>query len=242
MIRMRLYAGIALCLVSVVVLSAADKRPTGATDGNKYRDSLYGFVFEKYDNWKFGKVDNEDPAKPRATRCILTQKSVAVPTEYLENEDKFNVPAIGFFVDTSEMPLEAYAADLADRKSKRPSRKELTKDFSILGKGSFIDQGPITIDGQRAIAQHYRQDYEVQLYNRLKDQYSIKEDVMLGDLYLTKRGNTVYIIHLTCERAIYRTVNEEAKTIIMSVDFDPPVEDRSPTDSTAGADSGASGQ
>ena len=54
--------------------------------------------------------------------------------------------------------------------------------------------------------------------------------------YVAKRGNTVYLLGLTCEREIYRTVNEEAKTIIMSVDFDPPA------DTTQGAAAGASGQ
>lgn len=235
MSRMRLWAILAIVLL-VSVAVAGDKRPTGAAAGNHYRDALYGFTFEKYDNWKFGKIDDEDPAKPRGTRFVLTQKSVNIPTEYLDNEEKFTMPTIGVYVDTSAMPLEAYAAEMADRKSKRAMRKDLARAFPILTKGQFVEQGPITIDGQKALALHFRQDYEVQLYNRVKDQYSLKEDALLGDLYVAKRGNNVFLLHFTCERAIYRTVNEEAKAIIMTVDFDPPA------DTTQGASPGASGQ
>lgn len=236
MIRARFFIAVAFILITSAALVAADKRPTGSADGNFFRDSAYGFTLQKYDNWKFGKIDKEEPGKPRMTRCVITQKSVSYPPEYMGNEDKFTMPTIGVFIDTSSIALEAYAAELADRKSKSASRKELTKDFAVLGKGSFVEQGPITIDGQRALAMHFRQDYEVQLYDRIKDQYKLKEDAILGDVYLTKRGSIFYILTLTCEREIYRTVNEEAKTMIMSVDFDPPA------DSTQGADSGAAGQ
>ncbi len=221
-------------LVSVAV--AGEKRPTGTVAGNFYRDALYGFTIEKYDNWKFGRIDDEEAGKPRGTRFVLTQKSVNVPTDYLDNEEKFTMPTIGVYVDTSAMPLEAYAAEMADRKSKRAARKDLAKAFPILTKGQFVEQGPFTIDGQKGLAMHFRQDYEVQLYNRVKDEYKLKEDALLGDLYLAKRGDLVYLLHFICEREIYRTVNEEAKAIIMSVDFDPPA------DTTGGAGSAAPGQ
>lgn len=236
MIHARFFSAVAVVLITAVALVAADKRPTGTTDGNVFRDSAYGFTLQKYDNWKFGKIEKEEPGKPRMTRCIITQKSVTYPPEYMGNEDKFTMPTIGVFVDTSSIPLEAYAAELADRKSKSPSRKELTRDFAVLGKGSFVEQGPITIDGHKSLLMHFRQDYEVQLYDRIKDQYKLKEDAILGDVYLIKRGSIFYILTLTCEREIYRTVNEEAKTMIMSVDVDPPA------DSTQGANSAAPGQ
>jgi hypothetical protein len=236
MLRDRFFIAVILTLASTVALVAEGKRPTGTAEGNIFRDTGYGFAIQKYDNWKYGKIDKEDPGKPRMTRCVITQKSVTYPPEYMGNEDKFTMPTIGVFVDTSALVLEAYAADLADRKSKSASKKELTKDFAVVGKGSFVDQGPVTIDGLKGLVMHFRQDYEVQLYDRLKDQYKLKEDAILGDIYLAKRGNVFYILTLTCEREIYRTVNEEAKTIIMSVDFDPPA------DTTQGANSGAPGQ
>jgi hypothetical protein len=231
----RMLVAILIVLSCSTAAWSGEKRSTGHAEGNRFRDAS-GFTLDKYDNWKFGKIESEDPAKPRLARCIVLQKSVTYPTAYLGNEDKFNMPVIVVFTDTSEMPLDAYVAELSDRKSKRASRKEILKDYAIISEGSFIDQGPITIDGQRAIAMHFRKDYEVQLYNRVKDQYSLKEDALIGDLYVTKRGNAVYLLGLICEREIYRTVNEEAKTIIMSIDFDPPA------DTTQGAAPGASGQ
>ncbi len=232
-----------LLLISVLFVagltaaaSSGEKRATGVADGNRFRDAS-GFAIEKYDNWKFSKIENEDPAKPRLMRCLITQKSVNYPSDYIGgNEDKFNLPVIAIFMDTTAMPLEAYAAELADRKSKRQSRKEVSKDFPIISEGSFVSQSSISVDGQKAIAMQFRKDYEVQLYNRIKDQYTLKEDALIGDLYLTKNGNTMYLLGLTCEREIYRTVNEEAKTIIMSADFNPKA------DSTQGAAAGASGQ
>lgn len=226
----------AALIVSSATGIAADKRPTGMADGNLYHDSGYGFTIQKYDNWKFGKIDNEDPAKPRLTRCIITQKSVTYPAEYYDNEDKFSIPVIAVFADTSSLPVDAYAAELADRKSKLESRKQLIKDFAVLGKGSFVDKAPTTVDGQKAVLLHFRQDYEVQLYNRIKDQYKLKEDAILGDVYVTKRDNNIVIIALSCEREIFRTVNEEAKTMIQSLDLDPPA------DSSGGDDAGTNGQ
>lgn len=224
-----------LVMLGATVVVSGEKRTTGLTDGNRYRDAS-GFTFEKYDNWKFAKVDSEDPAKPRLARCLVMQKNPAYPTEYLGNEDKFNLSMIAVFVDTSEMPLGAYASELAYSKSKRVSRKEMVKEFPMLYEGDFINQETATLDGAEAIVLHFRQDYEIQLYNRQKDQYKLREDALLGDLYVAKRGNSVFVFGLSCERAIYRTVNEEAKKIIMSVDFDPPA------DTTQGAASGAPGQ
>lgn len=238
MIRARFFSAVALILILITtaVVVAAEKRPTGTVTRNIFRDSAYGFTLQKYDNWKFGKIDKEEPGKPRLTRCVITQKGIAYPPEYIGNEDRFTMPTIGVFVDTSARVLEAYAADLSDRKSNSKSKKELANDFAVLGNGSFVEQESVTIDGQSALLMHFRQDYEVQLYDRLKDKYKLKEDAILGDVYLAKRGSIFYILTLTCEREIYRTVNEEAKTMIMSVDFDPPA------DSTQGANSGAPGQ
>lgn len=236
MLRYRTLFAAIFVIAIVANISAGDKRPTGTVNSDIYRDNQSGFTFKKFGNWKFGKIDNEDPARPRLLRTIITQKTVAYPADYIGNEDKFTMPVIAIFVDTTAMVLEAYAAEFADHKSKRPSRKEAARDFPILSKASFGEQGSATLDGQKAILMHFRQNYEVQLYNRIKDQYALKEDAILGDLYLTKRGNSVYLFSFTCEREIYRTVNEEAKTIIMSVDFDPPA------DSTLGAVPGASGE
>ncbi len=236
MFRLRMIAALTVVLAFFSSPSGSDKRHTGEVAGNRFRDNSYGFTIEKYDNWKFGKIANEDPAKPRLLRCLMSQKTVAYPSDYLDNQEKFTLPAISVFVDTSAMVLEAYAAELANHKSTRASRKELAKDFPILAKQTFIEQGPTTIDGQRALALHFREDYEVQLYNRVKDQYKLKEDAILGDLYVTKRGNSVYLLSFTCEREIYRAVNEEAQKIIMSVDLDPPA------DSVQGAATGAPGR
>ena len=236
MLHLRILTTVTCSLLLAIPARAGEKRPTGTADGNHYHDAAYGFTLLKYDNWKFGKIDQEDPAKMRLLRAIVTLKSVNYPTAYTGNEDKFNIPFIGVFVDTSEMVLDAYVAELTDRKSKRQSRKDVMKDYPILLKGSLETQESAVIDAQKAIVLHLRENYEVQLYNRLKDQYKLKEDAILGDLYITKRGNTVYLLGLACEREIFRTVNEEAKKIIMSVDLDPPA------DSAKGAGSAAPGQ
>lgn len=235
MLRVNVLLAICIVLSTTAIASSGERRPTGHVDGNSFRDAS-GFTIAKYDNWKFGKIESEDPAKPRLARCFITQKGVTIPSDYLDNEEKFIIPAIAVFVDSSEMPIDAYAAVLSDRRSKRASRKEISKDFAIISEGNFVDQNTIMIDGQEAIVIRFRKDYEVQLYNRLKDLYKLKEDALLGDVYVTKRGNTVYVLGLLCEREIYRTVNAEAKTIIMSVDFDPPA------DTSQGATPGAPGE
>lgn len=233
MISSRMLPAFVLLLALQADGAPSDKRPTGQATGNLYRDNAAGFTLEKYDNWKFGKINTEEPTKPRVLRCVLTQKTVAYPADYVGNEDKFTTPMISVFTDTSAMLLEAYAALLADHKSPRPARKEIARDFDILAKPTFVKREAATLDGQPAIVLHYRQNYEVQLYNRLRNQDQLKEDAILGDLYVTKRDGLMHMFALTCEREIYRTVNEEAKGIILSVDFDPPVDSSAATGADA---------
>lgn len=226
-------------VVSVLAVPAsvsAEKRFTGKVANNRFHDNAFDFQIEKYDNWKFGKIDNEDSAKPKLMRCLVSQMTVAYPTDYIGNEDKFTMPVIGVFVDTTGMVLDAYAAELADRKSKRPSRKALTREFTPMGEGDFVERTETSLDGQRAVVLHYRKNYEVQLYYRARDQYKLKEDAILGDLYVVKRDNLAIMLGFICEREIYRTVNEEARKIIMSLDLDPP------SDTTQGANPGTPGQ
>jgi hypothetical protein len=220
-------------LLVAVCTFAADKRPTGFVQGSVYQDSAFRFTLRKYDNWKFGKIEKEDPAAPRFRRCILLQSNFQVPAEFYGNEDKFTPAKVGVYVDTTSMALEAYAAEMSNRKSRHPSRKELVSDFAVLGRGQFVEQGPTRLDSLPAIVQHYRQDYEVQLYDRAQDQYRLMDDALLGDLYLVKRSDTVFVVHLTCERSVYRIVNDEALAMIMAIDLHPVV------DSSLGDHSGA---
>ena len=206
---------------AVSTVTAGNKRPTGRVDGDRFVDQQYNVTLQKYENWKYGKIANEDSTKPIHTRCIITQKNYVIPTEWQDNQEKFSAPTIGLWVDTSEMILDAYAAELAYARSKRPSRKELAHDFPTLQSGDFIEQAPAKIAGQPAILMHYRQAYEVELYKRATNMNKLIEEVLLGDVYLVKRDNLVFVLHFTSERAIYRTANEEAKNIIMSLDLYP---------------------
>jgi hypothetical protein len=215
---------VALLLFAPVACSTAvagNKHPTGHVIGDQFVDQRYNVTLKKYGNWKFGKIADEDSANPIHTRCLISQKNFILPSEWQDNEEKFNAPTLGLWVDTTDMVLDAYAAELAYTRSKRPSRKELARDFPILQKGDYVGQEPTKLAGERALLLHYRQPYEVQLEQRGTNNFKLIEEVLLGDVYLVKRDNLVFVLHFTSERAIYRTANDEAKDIIMSLDLHP---------------------
>jgi hypothetical protein len=91
----------------------------------------------------------------------------------------------------------------------------------MLRKGNFEEQGRIQIDGVDGFIQQYRADYEAQLYDRARDNYTLIEEVLLGDLYIVKRGDHVFVFHFRAERINYRQVKEEVRKMILTMDFDP---------------------
>ena len=217
---------VVLCLLAVA--TAGSKRKTGEVTSESFRDNHYGFALAKSEHWKFAEINDETPDKLLFLRFVLNQKNAVIPTEWRDNQDLYTTPLLGLVVDTSAMPLEAYAAQMS-AKTKRPSRKELSKLFSPLTKGNFVEQGPIQVDGMPGVVQQYREEFEVQLKVKSSGLYKSLEDALLGDLYIIKRGDLVYLFYFRCERPVYRNTREEVRNMIMTMDFDPPADSTSST-------------
>jgi hypothetical protein len=214
---------VAICAAGVVAV-AGDKRETGLVDGNRYVDQQYGFVFNKLDNWKYGKIDKENPAEARWIRFTLTQKNYFIPPERRATQESFIPPTLAVWVDTTSLSPEAYAAALTDSKNKEPWRKAFGQTFVIVGRGRAGESGKVQIDGRDGVMQQYRLDYDAQNYDRSRDKYTMISEARLSDLYVVKMGNRVYAFVFEAERATYPSVREESRTMIMSADFDPPAD------------------
>lgn len=212
--------------VSVVTATAAKKQKTGVIENNVYRDNLYGFTFQAIDNWKFDKPRKEKPEKPRRERFTLVQKNYQIPAERRDNQEDFTPPGLGLWVDTTSLSVDSFAVEIANPKSKLKARKEVMRVFSDLESSSFKYevQSAIQIDGADGVVQNYRVDYEVQLYDRVRDRYRILEVILLGDLYIVKNQGRVFVFFFRVENFNYRQVKVEIQKMILTMDFNPEPE------------------
>jgi hypothetical protein len=224
MMRLRIvFLAMTLTLALVGGAVAGKKQKVGTVKENLYTDNLYGFTFQAFDNWKFAGIDKEDTTKPKQRRFVLVQKNYHIPTRRGGNQENYTPPTLGLWVDTSSLPIDTFAVEIADRKTKLKARKLLAKDFPLLRKGNFEQQGAIQIGGANGIIQKYRMEYEAQLYNRATDYYSVIEELLLGDLYIVEKDGRMFVFYFRAERENYPIVNEEVKKMILSMDFEPSV-------------------
>ncbi|HUU46660.1 MAG TPA: hypothetical protein VM118_13090 [Acidobacteriota bacterium] len=220
-IRRAVIVGTVLLFALAGSAVAGKKQKTGTIEDNFYRDNLYGFTFEGFDNWKFSGIKKEDPEKPKPERFTLVQKNYQIPAERRENQEDYTPPTLGLWVDTCTLSIDSFAVEIANPKSKLKARKSLTEAFPTLRRASFVEQGRIQIDDADGVIQQYRVQYEAQLYDRVSDHYSVIEEILLGDLYIVKRGDRIFAFFFRAERHNYRQVKEEVTKMILSVDFDP---------------------
>ncbi|MBI3872353.1 MAG: hypothetical protein HY304_04665 [candidate division Zixibacteria bacterium] len=208
-------------VLTVVIALAATRQDTGKVDGDRFVDRSYGFAFHKYENWKYGKIDQEDPAHPVHARFTLTQKNPQIPNERRTNQETFTTPSLGLWADTSSLSVEAFVDAVKDKKCKLKWRKDLATQFPLIDKGHFEEQAQIQIGGQGGIVLQYRLPYEAQLYDRATDRYSMIEESLLGDAYIVKDHGRVYVFYFRAERPSYRTVREEVRGMILTMEFTP---------------------
>ncbi|MEW5701213.1 MAG: hypothetical protein AB1792_03180 [Candidatus Zixiibacteriota bacterium] len=211
-------------VMAVTAALAANKQETGQVDGNRYRDRRYGFSFQKYDNWKYGKIAQEDLNKPLRIRFKLTQSNYYVPADRRANLESFTPPSLGLWVDTSSLPVDSIMAAITDSRSKLKWRKDLATAVPIISKGSIQDASRIQINGESGVRQAFRLEYEAQTYDRSRDRYSVINDALIGELFVVKHGGQMYVFYMLCERVVYPQVTDEIKNMILSMDFNPPAD------------------
>jgi hypothetical protein len=49
-------------------------------------------------------------------------------------------------------------------------------------------------------------------------------DAQIGDLFIVAHGGRMYVFYFRCERAVYPTIKDEVKNMILSMDFNPPAD------------------
>jgi len=220
----RLVIAVLVAACPMAVSHAAGKQVAGRVDGNKFVDQLYGFSFEKYDNWTFGKVQQEDPAKPARVRFTLMQQNYEIPADRQSTQESFTPPGLGLWVDTTSLSAESLAAEISNIKSKAKWRKDLAQAASFIDRGTLMDRGPIQINGSDGIRQQYRINYEAQVYNRVTDKTSVITDALIGDLYVVTNHGRVYAFFFRAERVAYPTLKDQVKGMILTMDFTPPAD------------------
>lgn len=210
-----------LVIAGTLPALAADKQPTGAVTGDIFVDQLYGFQFEKLENWKFSKVDKEKPEEPKHIRFTAAQTNFVIPENRKFSQENFNPPEIGIWVDTSSLTVEQFAEELKSRKSKLKARKDLSNAFRFLSQGEFQEQIKIQLDGIDGINLTYNYKYQAQIRNAANDTYRLVDEVRLGDLYFVKYAGNMIVFFYSCERPTYRQVKEEVEGMILKMKIKP---------------------
>jgi len=222
MTRRTIVNGVALFVATwVISAGAAEKQATGIVTGNEFADQLYGYRFERLENWKFGKIDKDKPGEPRRLRFTATQTNFLIPENRKTNQENFNPPQIGLWVDTTSLTLEQFAEELKSRKSKLKARKSLGEDFRFLSQGNFEEQMRIQLDGIDGFCLRFTYKYQAQIHNRSTDLYNLIDEVRLGDLYLVKHENRVVVFFYMAERPGYSPVKEEVEQMLSTLKIKP---------------------
>jgi len=210
-----------LALVCATVAVTADSQQTGVVTGNEFADQLYGYRFEKLENWKFGKIDKEKPGEPRRVRFTLVQTNFAIPENRKSSQENFNPPQIGLWVDTSSLTVEQFAEELKSRKSKLKARKNISEAFRILSQGNFEKQLKIQLDGIDGVSLQFTYNYQAQIHNAANDTYDLVDEVRLGDIYFVRYSGKMIVFFFSCERPFYRLVKEEIQEMLLKAKIKP---------------------
>lgn len=222
MIRRTIFRLIPLLVVTCATLAwAADSKPTGVVTDNLYTDQLYGFRFEKLENWKFGKIDKDKPGQPERVRFTATQTNYLIPENRKSSQENFNPPQIGLWVDTSSLTADSFALELQSRKSKLKARKILSEDFRMLGSGEFQEQMKIQFDGIDGFRLQFNYKYQAQIHYVANDTYNVIDAVRLGDIYFVKYEGKMFVLFFTCEGSSYRPVSDEVQKMIPNLKLKP---------------------
>lgn len=219
--RMVTVVASALTVMTATLVRAGDAQPTGTVTGNLFVDQLYGYRFEKGDNWKFGKIEKEKPADRKRLRFSATQMNYTIPDNRRSNQENYTPPQIGLWVDTTSLSVEEFAAGLKSPKSKLKAYKDLSENFRLLTRGDFEKELRIQLDGINGYLLRFTYKYQVQIYNRANDPTDLVDESRLGDLYLVKDGHDIVVFFYTCERPSYLLVKEEVETALLKLKLKP---------------------
>lgn len=222
MTRQTIFRLIPLLVVTCATLAvAADSKPTGVVTENLFTDQLYGFRFEKLENWKFGKIEKDKPGEPKRVRFTATQANYAIPQNRKSSQENFSPPMIGLWVDTSSLTADQFAQELQSRKSKLKARKILSEEFRLLALGEFQEQMKIQFDGIEGIRLQYNYKYQAQIHNVATDAYDVIDAVRLGDIFFVKYDGKMVVLFFTCEGPSYRPVLDEIQKMIPTMKLKP---------------------
>jgi len=234
---MRIVGVLALSLVLLCGSTSAwaGKQKTGKEEGNVYSDALYGFTFEKNDNWKF-KIKKEKPEKPENYRFTIQKVVYQLPPERRFSRETWNVAYGGFFVDTTSLDLDGFKTLLIEENRKHKQKGKFTKFAEIVRDGAFAAEKRITFGNLAPGYQlTYKQEFDLQIKD-VRGNYDIVTDFLMGDIYFTVNGGKVYIFFFTSERSEYRLCLQDIGKMLPSITF-PGQEDEKKPSTAADTDS-----
>jgi hypothetical protein len=209
---------ISAALICSSSAARADKQKTGTEDGNLYTDALYGFTFEKNDNWKFN-IKDEKPEKPEKFRFRIQEANYQLPPERRFSRETWNVAYGGFFVDTTSLDLDQFKELLVTENRKNKQKNAFTKFAEIVRNGMFVAErrfkfGNLGLGYQLT----FKQEYDAQIKD-VRGNYDIITDHLMGDVYFTIDAGHVYIFFFTAERAEYRLCKDEIEKMLDTLHF-----------------------
>lgn len=218
------------CVFAVKSNALAEKVETAKIVDNLLTDNMYGYTFEKNDNWKF-KTNKDNPQKPEFFRFEIQKKNSQIPLERKYTPETWNAAYGGFFVDTTSLTLKQISALFIEKSNSHRLLKNIGKKTELIADGEFAEEkdrilgkiGP-------GCALTFKLEYDVQIRD-VKDEYNVITDYLIGDVYLTVYGGKIFGFLFVAERSEYGVCKVELEKMIDTITLPGTFNAEAPPDS-----------
>lgn len=217
-------------VIAVVSNSQAEKAKTADATDNLLTDNVYGYTFEKNDNWKF-KTNNENSKNPEFFRFEIQKKNSQIPLERKFSPETWNTAYGSFFVDTTSLTLKQMSALFQEKNNKQRLIKNIGKKTDLINSGEFAEEKDRTFGkiGLGCVLT-FKEAYDVQIRD-VKDDYNIITDYLIGDVYFTIYGGKIFGFFFVAERAEYGVCKLELEKMIDTIALPGALTTEAPADS-----------
>ena len=206
--------------ISFFELSWAKKEKTGKIEEDTLTDEIFGYKFNVLTNWKI-KLENE----PSLVRSILTKKNYPVNRSFNGTTEDRLIPTIIICADTSSFSLQEIENSLIKNQGNFRNKNDYLKNLEVIATYEFVQSKEIALDSIAGKVYGFKKGYTRQLidpsarYGPDGSSVVTKEDYLIGEVILLKKGINLYIIQLAGEKDYFELCEKEFSKMLETWKF-----------------------
>lgn len=205
---------------SFSALSWANKEKTGRIEKNTLTDEKFRFQLKVLSNWKI-KLEKE----PSFLRSTITQKNYQIDRSTTMIEEERLIPTVIICADTTSLSLQDFENSFIKGKGESRGKEEYLKHLETLVSYELIQTKDIILDSISGKIYGFKKNYTrsmIDPFTRYGPDGSTKvtkEDYLLGELVVMKKGNNLYLIQLLGEREHFAISESEFSKMLETWKF-----------------------